>query len=81
MKRAEKQRGAIPHIKPGQPQQNVCIERYNHTVQHEWLSQYIVETIEEARDFATQWLSTYNNEHPNMGIGGIAPAIKLQTAA
>ena len=32
------------------------IERYNRTVRHEWLDQYIIETIEEAQDFATQWL-------------------------
>ena len=32
------------------------IERYNRTVRHEWLDQSIIETIEEAQDFATQWL-------------------------
>ncbi|WP_262567170.1 hypothetical protein G6L26_024030 [Agrobacterium radiobacter] len=35
----------------------------------------------EAQEFATQWLSTYNNERPNMGIGGITPAQKLKMAA
>lgn len=33
------------------------------------------------REFATQWLWTYNNERPNMGIGGITPAQKLKMAA
>ena len=32
------------------------IERYNRTVRHEWLDQYIIESIEEAQDHATQWL-------------------------
>ncbi|TJZ78213.1 transposase, partial [Paracoccus hibiscisoli] len=27
------------------------------------------------------WLWTYNNERPNMGIGGITPAQKLKMAA
>jgi len=54
---------------------------YNSTVRGEWLSQYIFETIEEAQDQATEWLWTYNNERPNMGIGGITPAMKLKTAA
>ncbi len=58
----------------GQLQQNTYIERYNRTVRHEWLDQYIIETIEEAQDFATQWLWTYNNDRPNIGIGGITPA-------
>ena len=57
------------------------IERYNRTVRGEWLSQYIFETIEEAQDQATEWLWTYNNERPNMGIGGITPAMKLKAAA
>jgi transposase InsO family protein len=42
---------------------------------------HIIESIEEAQEFATQWLWTYNNERPNMGIGGITPAQKLKTAA
>ncbi len=89
--RAEKQ-GVT--LQPGQPQQNAYIERYNRTVRHEWLDQYIIETIEQAQDFATQWLWTYNNACPNIpftvcsqtvagqrGIGGITPAQKLKMAA
>jgi len=37
------------------------IERYNCTVRHEWLSQYIIENIDEAQNFATKRLWTYNN--------------------
>ena len=61
--------------------QTACIERYNGTVRHEWLDQYIFETIGEAQDHATQWLWTYNNDRPNMGIGGITRAQKLKMAA
>ena len=78
---AEKQGIAIQHIQPGKPQQNAYIERYNRTVRHEWLDQHIIENIEEAQDFATQWLWTYNNDRPNMGIGGITPVMKLKMAA
>ena len=28
-----------------------------------------------------EWLWTYNNDRPNMAIGGITPAMKLKTAA
>jgi transposase InsO family protein len=46
---------ALSHIQPGKPQQNAYVERYNRTVRHEWLDQYIIESIEEAQEFATQW--------------------------
>ena len=78
---AEKHGVTILHIQPGQPQHNAYIERYNRTVRHEWLDQYIIESIDEAQNHATQWLRTYNNDRPNIGIGGITPAQKLKMAA
>jgi len=72
---------AIHYIQPGKPQQNAYIERYNRTVRQEWLGQFIFNTIEEVREHATKWLWTYNNQRPNMGIGGITPAMKLKQAA
>ncbi|MCF1496260.1 IS3 family transposase [Agrobacterium vitis] len=81
MEWAETQGMALSHIQPGKPQQNAYVERYNRTVRHEWLDQYIIESIGDAQEFATQWLWTYNNERPNMGIGGITPAQKLKMAA
>lgn len=71
----------IFYIQPGKPQQNAYVERYNRTVRQEWLGQYIWNTIEEVKDHATRWLWIYNNERPNMGIGGITPAMKLKHAA
>lgn len=53
------------------------MERYNRTVRYDWLSQYIFTTIEEVQEAATKWLWTYNNERPNMAIGGITPMQKL----
>ena len=75
---AEKRGIAIQHIQPGKPQQNAYIERYNRTVRHEWLGQYLFRTIEEVKDTATEWLWTYNHERPNMALGGITPAQKLR---
>lgn len=69
---------AIQHIQPGKPQQNAYVERYNRTVRHEWLDQYLFATIKEVQDYATDWLWTYNNDRPNMGLGGITPAQKLK---
>ena len=63
----------IQHIQPGQPQQNAYIQRCNRTVRHEWLDQYIIESIEpygqrKAQDHATQWLWTDNNRRPNIAF-------------
>ena len=78
---AEKRNITITHIQPGKPQQNAYIERYNRTVRHEWLGCFIFDTIKEAQDHATRWLWTYNNDRPNMAIGGITPRQKLTMAA
>ena len=64
-------------IQPGKPQQNAYVERYNRTVRYDWLNQYIFETIEDVQHAATEWLWTYNNERPNMAIGGFTPKQKL----
>ena len=74
---AERNRIILCYIQTGEPQQNAYIERYNRTVRHEWLGTHIFQTIEEVQDTATKWLWTYNNYRPNMAIGGITPAMKL----
>jgi putative transposase len=35
-------------------------------------------TIKELQDYATDWLWTYNNDRPNMRLGGVTPAQKLK---
>ena len=77
---AEKAGVGLMYIQPGKPQQNAYVERYNRTVRTEWLGRYHFETIEEVQDHATRWLWTYNNERPNMGIGGMTPIQKLKAA-
>jgi putative transposase len=71
----------IQYIQPGNPQQNAYVERYNRTVRHEWLNQHLFESLDQARATATKWLWRYNNDRPNMAIGGITPIQKLQQAA
>ena len=57
---------------------------------NEWLGVNIFQSIQELQDYATQRLWTYNNpsqdirrmpcravDRPNMGIGGVTPALKL----
>ena len=73
------QRGiTIQYIQPGKPQQNGYVERYKRTVRQEWLEMNIFGTIEQAQNAATDWLWTYNNDRPNIAIGEITPAMKLE---
>ncbi|AKH21145.1 transposase [Sedimenticola thiotaurini] len=78
---ANKQRIQLQYIQPGKPQQNAYVERFNRTVRHEWLDQHLFESIAHAQDTATKWLWSYNNERPNMALGGITPIQKLTRAA
>ena len=71
----------IDYIQPGQPQQNAYVERFNRTVRYDWLSQSIFGSIQAVQDAATRWLWTYNNERPNVALGGITPRQKLAMTA
>lgn len=74
---AKNQEIKLSFIQPGNPQQNAYVERYNRTVRYDWLNQHIFSSIDEVQEQATHWLWTYNNERPNMAIGGITPMQKL----
>lgn len=78
---AERQSIQLIYIQPGKPQQNAYVERFNRTVRHEWLDQHLFDSIQHAQETATQWLWRYNNERPNMALGGITPRQKLEQAA
>jgi putative transposase len=49
-------------------------------VRYDWLGQYLFKSIDEIQEHATRWLWTYNNERPNMWIGGTTPKQKLALA-
>ena len=78
---AENQGIKLVFIQPGNPQQNAYVERYNRTVRYDWLVQYLFDTLEDVQNYATRWLWHYNNERPNMGLGGITPQQKLAMVA
>lgn len=45
------------------------------------LAQFIVASIADVRDFATDSLWTYNNQRSNMALDGITPRMKTAIAA
>lgn len=74
---AEKRRITLIHTQPGNPQQNAYVERYNRTVRYDWLAQHLFGSLDEVQLGATAWLWSYNNERPNMALGGMTPKQKL----
>jgi len=68
------------YIQPGKPTQNAYVERFNHTARHEWLDLHDFDRVEQAQALATKWQWQYNNERPNLAIGGVPPARLLQAA-
>jgi putative transposase len=78
---AKKRNIRLQFIQPGKPKQNAYVERFNRTVRHEWLDEHLFESIDQAQQTATEWLWRYNNERPNMALGGITPKQKIAKAA
>ncbi len=77
-----KKRGIqLRFIQPGKPQQNAYVERFNRTVRYDWLAPTLFACIADVQDAATRWLWTYNNERPNMALGGITPQQKFEQVA
>lgn len=78
---AETQGIPLLYIEPGNPQQNAYIECYNRTVRYAYLASNLFNNIEQVQNIATWWLWNYNNESPNMALGGITPMQRLALAA
>jgi len=76
---AKQKQISLLHIQPGKPQQNAYVERYNRTVRYDWLAQNLYDDLDHVQQDATRWLWVYNNQRPNMAIGGITPKQKLMT--
>lgn len=70
----------LDFIQPGNPQQNVYVERYKRTLHYSWLRQYQFDSIDEVQDYATKWLWHINHERPNRDNGGLPPKQMLVAA-
>ncbi len=64
---------SIQYIKPGKPQQNAFIERFNWTYREELLNAYVFETLTQVRLITEHWLEIYNAERPHRALGHVPP--------
>jgi len=57
----------------GDPLENAIAERINGIIKEEYLKDYLVENIEQARALLETTVNLYNNERPHMSIGNLTP--------
>jgi len=57
----------------GDPLENAIAERINGIIKEEYLNDYTVENIEEARNLLKTVINLYNQERPHMSIGNLTP--------
>lgn len=60
-------------IQKGKPNQNGYIERFNRTFREDILDSYLFDAVEQAQEFANQWIWMYNNERPHESIQNLPP--------
>lgn len=62
----------------GDPLENAIAERVNGIIKDEYLYDYQIDTINEARELLTTVVGLYNNERPHMSIGNLTPNVVHQ---
>lgn len=64
-------------IKPHCPWQNGKVERYNRTMQTEWIYRQVFTSNTERAEALAPWLEHYNTERRHSAIGGFPPISRL----
>ncbi|RAR46195.1 IS3 family transposase [Flavobacterium lacus] len=57
----------------GDPLENAIAERINGIIKEEYLNDYTVDTIEQAKELLSAVVKLYNNERPHQSIGFLTP--------
>jgi putative transposase len=57
----------------GDPLENAIAERVNGIIKEEYLNDYLVDNLMEARELLDAIIKLYNNERPHMSIGNLTP--------
>lgn len=57
----------------GDPLENAIAERVNGIIKEEYLNDYQVDNLEEAKELLKAVIELYNNERPHMSIGNLTP--------
>ena len=63
----------------GDPLENPIAERVNGIIKEEYLNDYQVENLQQAKELLDIVVKLYNNERPHMSIGNLTPNQVHQT--
>ncbi|MDP2088538.1 MAG: integrase core domain-containing protein [Flavobacteriaceae bacterium] len=57
----------------GDPLENAIAERINGIIKEEYLHNYQIDSLQNAKDLLKEVVKLYNNERPHMSIGNLTP--------
>ena len=63
----------LTYIQAGKPSQNGTLERLNRTFREDVLSAYLFDDLEQAQQYAYQWIWMYNHDRPHETLLGLTP--------
>ncbi|WP_051576002.1 IS3 family transposase [Aquimarina atlantica] len=69
----------ISMTQQGDPLENPIAERVNGIIKEEYLNDYQVENLQQAKELLNTVIKLYNNERPHMSIGNLTPNQVHQT--
>ena len=69
------------YIRPGKPNQNTFIERFNRTNRTEVLGAHLFANLQQVQVITEQWLIDYNEYCPHESLGGLSPVLFMHRLA
>ena len=64
---------SISMTENGDPLENAIAERINGIIKEEYLNDYLIDSLENAKELLDAVIKLYNNERPHMSIGNLTP--------